>query len=214
MLNILVVDDHSIVGEGTKTILESEAGFSVDFFGSSVDIVDLIREKKYDVYLLDLHMPEISGIELTKKILCLHHEAKVIIFTGHELSSHYNYLVEAGASGFISKASSKQQLIRTIRGVVDNQAVIPLELLYYLRRIENKVSMENGKEIRLNQKEEEILLKVAEGLTNEQIAEAIFMSRRSVERYLTGIFKKLHVSSRGEVIVKGRTLGLIPEVMK
>ncbi|MDQ0256417.1 two-component system competent response regulator ComA [Evansella vedderi] len=213
MITILIVDDHSIVGEGTKTLLASEPDFSTDFLGSSVEIVDLIKEKKYDVYLLDLHMPEISGIELTKKIVCVHKDAKVLIFTGHDISSHFNYLMEVGVSGFISKSSSKQQLIRTVRGAVDNQAVIPLELLHQLRRTENKKCIENGKEINLTRKEEEILIKVAEGLTNEQIGEKIFMTKRSVERYLTGIFKKLKVSSRVEAVEKGRMLGLIPEVL-
>jgi two-component system competent response regulator ComA len=214
MITILVVDDHSIVGEGTKALLASEPDISADFLGSSVEIVDLIKEKKYDVYLLDLHMPEFSGIELTKKILCAHNDAKVLIFTGHDISSHFNYLIEVGASGFISKSSSKQQLIRTVRGVVDNQAVIPLELLYQLRRMENKKCLDNGKEINLTQKEEEILIKVAEGATNEQIAEELFISKRSVERHLTNIFKKLYVTSRAEVVAKGRMLRLIPEVMK
>ncbi|OIJ21695.1 DNA-binding response regulator [Anaerobacillus alkalidiazotrophicus] len=213
MITILVVDDHSLVGEGTKTLLDSEPDFSVDFLGSSVEIVDLIKEKKYNVYLLDLHMPELSGIELTKKILCVHDKAKVLIYTGHDISSHFNYLIEVGASGFLSKTSSKQQLIRTIRGVVDNQAVIPLELLHQLRRTEIKPCLETGKKIKLTQKEEQILVKVAKGLTNEQIAKDLFTSCRTVERHLSGTFKKLNVSSRSEVIEKGRQLGVIPEIL-
>ncbi|MFN7249519.1 MAG: response regulator [Anaerobacillus sp.] len=213
MINILVVDDHSIVGEGTKRLLESETDFRVDFFGSSLETIELIKAKNYDVYLLDLHMPEISGIALTKEILNVHRDAKVLIFTGHDIFCYFNYLIQSGVSGVLSKTSSKQQLIRTIRGVIDNQAVIPLELLQQLRRTENKICFEGGNEIKLTQKEEAILLKVAEGGTNEQIAEELFSSKRSVERHLTNIFKKLHVSSRAEVIAKGRNLGLIPDVL-
>ncbi len=214
MNTILVVDDHSIVGEGTKRLLESEPDFRVDFFGSSTEVINLIKEKKYDVYLLDLDMPEISGLALTKEILNRNIDAKILIYTGHDLSSHFNYLVQEGVSGFVSKSSSSQQLIRTIRGVIDGQAVIPLDLLYELRRTQNNKYIEIGKEINLLEKEEEILRKVAEGLTNEKIAEETFMSRRTVERHLTNIFKKLNVSSRAEVVVKARLLGFIPEVIK
>ena len=214
MITILVVDDHSIVGEGTKTLLESEPDFRVDFFGSSTEAINIIREKKHDVYLLDLDMPELSGIALTKEILTRNLDAKVLIYTGHDLLSHFNYLVQEGVSGFVSKSSSTQQLIRTIRGVIDGQAVIPLELLYELRRTQNNKCTEIGREINLTEKEEEILMKVAEGLSNEKIAEDIFMSRRTVERHLTNIFKKLNVSSRVEVIAKARLLGLIPEVIR
>ncbi|OIJ18047.1 hypothetical protein BKP45_10620 [Anaerobacillus alkalidiazotrophicus] len=213
MINILIVDDHSIVGEGTKTILSSETDFNVEFHGSSLEIMSLLKVKKHDVYLIDFEMPELNGLELTKEILNVHQDAKIIIFTGYEITCYFNHLVEVGVSAFISKSSSKEQLIRTIRDVINHQSVIPTEILHQLRRTESKLCFENGTKISFSLKEEEIVIKISKGLTNEQIAKELFTSSRTVERHLREIFKKLNVSSRVDVVEKGRKLGLIPEVL-
>lgn len=214
MTRILIVDDHAVVGEGTKAILDEEADFFVDVLTNSEDVTKRLAEnEKYDIYILDLHMPGVNGLELTNIILGIQPCAKVMIYTGYDIAAHFNHLIQIGVSGFISKSSSSQQLIRAVRCTIDNQSVIPLELLHQLRRTEYKPVVQNGREIVLTQKEEEILLKVAKGRTNDQIAEELYMSRRSVERYLTGLFKKLNVSSRAETIRKAKEIGLISEIL-
>lgn len=211
MINIVIVDDHSLVGEGTKSILSKEPDFNVEFIGSSVEFIEKISDKLYDVYLIDLHMPEINGLQLTKEIVKANPEAKVVIFTAHDISSHFNYFIDAGVSGFISKHSSSVDLIRSIRCAIEGQAVIPVDLLAQLRKKENTTVDHNGLEIKLTKKEETILVKVVRGLSNEQIADELFISRRTVERYLSGLFKKLSVSSRSELVVTVKELGIVSE---
>lgn len=213
MIEILIVDDHEAVGEGTKNLLASEKDFSVDFMKCSTQVAQHIREKTYDVYIIDLNMPNKNGLELTDEIRKVQQDAKVLIFTAHNLLTHFNYLMDYGVSGFISKSSSKKQLLRAVRCAVEDEAVIPLDLLAQLRRTEYEVVTENGRKIILSQIEENILVRVSDGKSNDEVAEELYMSRRNVEYHLTEIYKKLHVKSRIEAIVLARELDLIPLVI-
>ncbi|NMB18861.1 MAG: response regulator transcription factor [Erysipelothrix sp.] len=213
MINILIVDDHAVVGEGTKNILASEPDFNVNLIVCSEEASQRIREQKYDVYIFDLDMPEINGLDLTKQVLSIDPEAKIIIFSGHEISAHFNQMVNLGVSGFISKTFTKNQLIRAVWCAVDGQAVIPIELLTQLRRITHQVESRSGEIISLSDKEVEILIQASKGLTNEEIGKQVYISKRNVERHLTIIFKKLQVNSRGEAITRGKELGIIPGIL-
>ncbi|MFB1052265.1 response regulator [Paraliobacillus sp. JSM ZJ581] len=213
MINILIVDDHEIVGEGTRNLLLSEPDFQVDYVRCSKEVIGLVEENSYDIYLVDLDMPEKNGLDLTNDILKIDENARVLIFTGHDIAVHFNYLIDAGVSGFISKYSSKRQLMRAIWSATEGLATVPIELLSRLRKGKNEAVLDNGKKISLTQIEEGILLMVSKGLKNEEIAEELYMSKRNVERYLTEVFKKLSVSSRSEAIVKVKQVGLLPRVM-
>ncbi|WP_018933692.1 response regulator transcription factor [Gracilibacillus lacisalsi] len=213
MINILIVDDHQVVGEGTKEMLTSEPQFHVKLALKSDEAVRLAEENRYDIYLLDLNMPDKNGIELTNEILQKDPGASILIFTAHNIATYFNYLVDAGVTGFISKTYSKQQLIRCVWCAIDNLVVIPAELLTQLRKPKNEVLLDSGQTITLDQMEEDILVLVSKGMTNEEIAEKLYMSRRNVERYLTKIFSEMGVKSRAEAILRGKELELIPEVI-
>lgn len=212
MIKIAIVDDHSIVGEGTKTILSKVPDFITVFEGSSIDFYNKITEKQYDVYLIDLHMPDIDGLQLSKKILQHYPDAKIIILTAHDISSHFNQFIDSGVSGFISKECSSDDLITTIRCALKDQVIVPLELLTQLKR-QTHITHEDELDIQLTEKEETILLAVANGSTNADIAEELFTSQRSIERHLSRLFKKANVNSRSELIIKARALNIIPEFM-
>ncbi|WP_245805791.1 response regulator transcription factor [Bacillus alkalicellulosilyticus] len=213
MVHVLIVDDHSVVSEGTKALLEQEPDLQATIIHSSLQVLKLSQQEieSYDLYLLDLNMPNMNGLELTEKIRAIKSNAKIVIYTGYDIASHFNFLIEAGVSGFISKSVSKHQFIRTIRCLLDGEAVIPLELLPQLRRIDITVKSDDLN-ITLTNKEEEILVRVAKGLTNREIATELYMSQRYVERNLSEIFKKVKVNSRAELIHVAKKKGLIPDL--
>ena len=111
MIKVLIVDDHPAVGEGTKAIIEQEEDIQAEVILDSENILEVINKDHYDVYLLDLYMPKLNGIELSKVILQNDPDAKILIYTGFNIAEHYNLLIEAGVSGFISKTETKEQLI-------------------------------------------------------------------------------------------------------
>ncbi|WP_181349759.1 response regulator transcription factor [Thalassobacillus sp. CUG 92003] len=214
MKRVLIVDDHPAVGEGTKTMLEQENDIQVEVIEESSRTEEMVEHYNFNVLLLDLYMPGINGIELAKKLRKNYPDLTILIYTGFDLSTHFNMLVEADISGFVSKTASKEQLVTAIRCALRDEVVIPLHLFKQLRRSEASAnSDEDASEgttlVSLNEKEQAILQEVASGLTNREIAHSLHMSQRSVEYTLTGIFNKLGVRSRTEALFKAQELGLV-----
>ncbi|PWV92109.1 LuxR family two component transcriptional regulator [Paenibacillus cellulosilyticus] len=214
MIRVLLVDDHPSVGEGTKHMIEQDPDIQVTIVFSGIEALERIEQSMFDVMLFDLNMPVISGLELTKRVIASDPDAVVLIYTGYDLATHYNMLLDAGVSGFISKASTREQLITAIRCALRGEAVVPVQLLKQLRRSEVRFQQSDGKvieEVSINEKEQLILREVATGGSNKEIAAKLFMSQRTVEYNLTRIFEKLNVRSRSEAIVEAGRLGLINE---
>lgn len=212
MARILIVDDHLLVCEGTKNVLECEGDFQVDMAISASEVEQMIELRTYDVCLLDWCMPDMSGLELSRRILQKQPNAKIIIFTGYDVVPAFNYLIESGITGFVNKTASSEQLVTAIRCALRDEAVIPVHILRQLRRCGAKENMdENGQLAVLSSLELELLTEVANGLCNKDIANKHHTSQRTIERHLSRIFTKLRVSSRIEAVEKAKQLGLIPE---
>lgn len=212
MIHILIVDDHPAIGEGTRLILDQEKDFKADYIDPVNQSLDIKNFADYQVFILDLYMPEVTGLTLAKKILSSHPEAIIIIFTGFEISTHFNILLESGVHGFISKTASKEQFITSIRCALRGEVVLPLELLKQLKKVEAKPLGGDFSDVSLTEREQKILIEVSEGYTNREIGENLLLSQRSIEYSLTGIFSKLGVKSRTEALRKADKLGLIPKI--
>ncbi|HEY4390482.1 MAG TPA: response regulator transcription factor [Paenibacillus sp.] len=213
MVRILLVDDHPSVGEGTKNMIEQDPDMQVTVLMSAMEALELVEQESFDVMLFDLNMPVISGIELTKRIMKVRPESRILIYTGYEISPNFNILVESGVSGVVSKTATREQLLNAIRCVLRDEAVIPVSLLRQLRRREIRLNQgreeKSMEEVSINEREQEILQEVSNGSSNKDIASKLLMSQRTVEYNLTRIFEKLNVRSRSEAIVEARRLGLI-----
>ena len=213
VIHILIVDDHPAIGEGTRTMIEQEGDMTARVVTDSNQVLDIVKEQNYDLYLIDLYMPNINGIELSKMILQMETDAKILIYTGFDIDSHFNRLMEAGITGFLSKTATQEQLVTAIRCALREEAVIPLQLLKQLRRIEGKPkdgeTLKSEYDIKLSEREQQILDGISRGLTNKLIAEELIMSQRTIEYHLTKIFDKLEVSSRAEAFIKANELGLL-----
>ncbi|WP_342514209.1 response regulator transcription factor [Sporosarcina sp. FSL K6-1522] len=213
MINVLIVDDHPAVGEGTKAMIDQEEDMRADVLSDVEEVIGNLKEEVYAIYLIDLYMPKVNGVELTKMILQVNPDAKILIYTGFDLVSHYNLLIEAGISGFMSKTATQEQLITGIRCALREEVVIPLHLLKQLRRVNAGPSTSEGEQslgdIILSSKEQQILDEVSKGLTNNAIAINLSMSQRTIEYHLTKIFTKLGVGSRTEALLKAREYGLL-----
>lgn len=213
MINILVVDDHPSIGEGTKVIIEQQEDMKADVINESEKVVDWLSERKYDVYVVDLFMPKLNGVELAKAILRGDPDAVILIYTGYDIMTHYNLMMDAGVTGFISKTASSEQLITAIRCALRGEVVVPLQLLRQLRNAEIRTlgieDHPNLADVVLSTRERQILSQVAEGLTNRAIGLNLNMSQRTIESSLTKVFTKLGVSSRIEAYLKAKEYELL-----
>lgn len=206
---ILLVDDHKIVGEGTKRLLEETGDLTVDYVSSGSAALEKMAGSDYDLFIVDLHMPVMNGIELTQSIKSEQSNARILIYTGYDTTAYFNKLVQLGAVGFISKNFSNDQLIYAVMCALNDLAVIPQEWLNTLKRDGQKVMVGRGERVSLTEVEHDVLHYVEKGYSNDEIASEFHVSKRTVERYLTKIFQKLHVTSRADAIAEGKRLGIL-----
>jgi len=211
MTRILIVDDHLSIIEGTKMLLEQEKDFQITIESSSLNALNEIKLNHYDVLLFDLYMPHLNGLELTKKALQYNPDLTILIYTGFDIKPHFNLLVEAGVSGFLSKTSSREELVSGIRAALRKQVILPLSLVRELRRPGIITSGSSHDKVVLTQLEEEILGHLSKGKSTREIATTLAMSQRSLEYSLTNLYQKFGVRTRVDTIAKAKELGLIPE---
>ncbi|MEH7305113.1 response regulator transcription factor [Neobacillus drentensis] len=210
-MEILLVDDHRSVVEGTKMLIESEPDMNVTIETDVYLVTDLVRLKSFDVILFDLYMPNINGADLARKVLADVPDAIILIYSGFDIAPHFNLLMESGVSGFVAKTSTREQLVQAIRSASRKEAIIPMQLLKQLRRQEIVVQGEKANEkTTIGKKEETLLRELAKGHSNKEISKTMLISQRSLEYSLTEMFQKLNVNSRVEAIKKAKTLGILP----
>ncbi|MET1030770.1 response regulator [Domibacillus tundrae] len=213
MIEILLVDDHPTVMEGTKMLLEQEEDIKVSLAYSGNQALEMAGTQQFDIMLFDLHMPDINGIDLTKQVLTLKPNAVILIYSGFEFKNHFNLLIESGVSGFVQKTVNKEQLVRTVRCALKGEVILPLSLVKQLRRTTLHVP-DVKKEIdvqAISNKEYKILREISKGRSNKEIADSLLMSQRSLEYSLTNIFQKLNVKSRIEAAMKAKETGLLSD---
>ncbi|HEU4962247.1 MAG TPA: response regulator transcription factor [Bacilli bacterium] len=209
-MNILIVDDHRSVLEGTKMLIESEPDMNVTIETDVYKVPDLVRIKKFDVMLFDLYMPNMNGADLTRKVLKYVPDAIIVLYSGFEIAPHFNLLMDSGVSGFIAKTSTREQLIYAVRCAARKEAVIPMQLLKQLRRQEIVVSGDKEQKTVITQEEDKLLRELAKGKSNKEISTTLLISQRSLEYSLTDLFQKLGVASRVEAIKKAKSIGILP----
>lgn len=210
-MEILLVDDHRSVVEGTKMLIESEPDMNVTIETDVYLVPDLVRLKSFDVILFDLYMPNINGADLARKVLEDVPDAIILIYSGFDIAPHFNLLMESGVSGFIAKTSTREQLVQAIRSAARKEAIIPMQLLKQLRRQEIVVQGDHSSEkTTIGKKEEKLLRELAKGQSNKEISKTLLISQRSLEYSLTELFQKLNVNSRVEAIKKAKNLGILP----
>jgi len=210
-MEILLVDDHRSVVEGTKLLIESEPDINVTIETDVYGVPDLVRLKKFDVMLFDLYMPNINGADLARKVIEYVPDAVILIYSGFDIAPHFNLLMESGVSGFIAKTSTREQLIQAIRCAARKEAIVPMQLLKQLRRQEIVLLGEKESEnATISIEEDKLLRELAKGKSNKEIAKTLMISQRKLEYNITAIFEKLRVSSRVDAIRKAKNLGILP----
>ena len=210
-IKILLAEDHVVVRQGTRQLLEREQDLEVvGEAGDGEEAVRLASQLKPDVVIMDVAMPKLNGIEATKQIKALLPSAAVLILSGYDYDEYIFGLLEAGAAGYLLKDVSGDELIGAIRAVYAGEPVLhPVVARKLMNRVKSQVSItaEAGHQELLTQRELEVLKLAAKGMSNKDIAEALNISVRTVQAHLRDIFNRLGVGSRSEAIVYGLKRG-------
>ena len=210
---ILVVDDHAMLREGMRTLLEQEKDF--ELVGEAADgeeAVRLAQEIKPDVIIMDIVMPRLNGLEATKKIKQMLPATAILILSAYSDINYIIGLLEAGACGYLLKSSPGKDVVKAIRAVRAGESVLDPEVTRKL--VQRVSSLSKGQDERdtggqLTTRELEILKWASRGLSNKEMSEKLFISLRTVKAHMTNIFNKLGCSSRTDAIIKGLKQGYI-----
>ncbi|WP_427110477.1 response regulator [Lysinibacillus xylanilyticus] len=199
MIDILIVDDHPVVLDGTKTLLQDLPNVQIDTEQDSAAVLSRIDAQAFQLFLIDINMKPINGIQLSEMIKKKQPEALILLYTGYELSDYYELLIEKKVDGLLSKLATKQQVIQTIEAALRGEILLAVDFLDFVQQRTNLQNVQQ--EILISDKEQEILQLVAQGCTNKAIASAIGVTQRTVENYLSKLFVKLNVESRAEAVI-------------
>jgi DNA-binding NarL/FixJ family response regulator len=209
-IRILLADDHIMVREGTRRILERETDLKVVAeAGDGRETVALVERERPDVAIVDISMPVMNGIEATKGIKRVAPETAVLVLTAYDDDQYVFAILEAGAAGFLLKNARGSELIDAVRRVNSGESVLhPAIAKKVLRRVvPTEVGTEAPATEGLTERELDVLRLAGQGLSNRQIAEELVLSPRTVQAHMANIFGKLHVGSRTEAVMVGLRRG-------
>lgn len=218
-VKILVVDDHTIVREGTAKMLELFGDFDVVGQASGArEALDKVRSLTPDVVLMDIKMPGINGIEATRLIKQEHPEVEVVILSMYDEDEYVVEAVKAGATGYLLKDASQEDLARAIRVVHGGGSLVQpalarrvLKEFAHLARESTPASAPSRQSLlrELSEREIEVLRCVADGKSNKEAAEALIISEKTVKAHLRSIFRKLEVGDRAQAVAQAMRKGLV-----
>lgn len=209
-IRVVIVDDHSLFRQGLDAVLASAEDVAV--VGQAADgrvAVDVVADTEPDVVLMDLQLPELSGLEATREILAARPDTAVLVLTMFEDDATVHAAIAAGAVGYLLKGADGEDILAAVRSAAAGQAVFGAALAQRLRTFFADGPTSSAASFpQLTDRERLILDKLAGGLTNIEIGQALFLSPKTVANNVSMILAKLNLSERGQAIVLARDAGL------
>ena len=205
-MKVLLADDHSMVRQGIRTYLESK---SVEIIGEAVNgllAVKMADELKPDVVIMDIHMPELTGIEATRRILFNDPDIRILVLTAYDTPAYVHALLEAGADGFILKTAEFEVLYQALQEVAVGRKAFDDDVMAKASQLDDNYSISIEA---LTKREIEVLTHVGYGRTNKEICKTLFISDRTVQGHLKNIYAKLGVTTRTEAVAVALQHGII-----
>ena len=200
-LKIVIVEDHEVVRLGLKSLLSRNSEFEVVAeAGNATEAMDRVTRDRPDIVVMDIRMPGKSGIEATREIKEKFPETKVLVLTSFAQDDMLFDAIEAGASGYVLKQIGSGDLVRALEAIARGESLVdPVLMQKVLQRVrESTRKAEDESFAELGEQELKILALVAKGKTNKEIAEAVFLSEKTVRNYVRPILSKLHLSTCSE----------------
>jgi DNA-binding NarL/FixJ family response regulator len=214
-IRVLIADDHALFREGVRAILKSVPDIEiVGEAGTGQEALTLTSELKPNVILMDIQMPDLNGVEATRRILEAQPEAGIIIVTMLEDDDSLFSAMRAGARGYVLKGADKAEMLESIRAVAKGEALFGPAIatrllnLFHNRPAQPKSGTPEVAFPDLTDREREILACIARGDTNSEIANQLTISLKTVRNHVSSIFNKLQVTNRAQAAIRARDAGL------
>lgn len=209
---LLLVDDHAVVRSGLRMLLENEREIEiVGEAGNAAEAIEAATKLKPNLILMDIGLPDLSGIDATREIKKRLPEVSIVALTIHEDEEYFFKMLEAGASGYVPKRAAPEELLTAIRAAAKGEVYLYPSLAKLLVRdfLSGGRPSEDQVSSGLTQREQEILTHLAEGENNEEIATSLVISPKTVARHRENIMRKLNLHSRSELVRYAIRKGII-----
>ena len=212
MIRILIADDHAIVRAGLRSLIQSESA-TMELVGEAAggyETIELVEKVQPNVLVLDLSMPDLDGISVTKKIAPQFPDLKILILTLHEDEALLRAALKAGASGYILKRAAEIELVSAIHSILRGDLYVDPSMVRKLLSDETPPAVPQSRSTEtLTPRETEVLKLIVQGYTNRQIGEELNISVRTAESHRSNLSDKLGLHSRVELVRYAREHGLI-----
>jgi two-component system NarL family response regulator len=201
-ISIVIVDDHPVVRQGLRAMLSSEPGFTVMGMAASArEALELLAHKQPDVVLMDLRMPEMEGIEAIVQLRRIRPDTRILVLTNYGSDEYIVRATQAGAMGYLLKNTPQEEIVKAVRMVHRSERYVPKDIA---QRLFEAIGREE-----LSPRELEVLTLVAEGCTNKDVAQRLFISDKTVRNHVTSCLLKLQAKDRTEAVTRAIQRGLI-----
>lgn len=200
-LNILLVDDHAVVRDGLRMLIDAQTDMTV--IGEACDgehVLRLAKELQPDLVIMDISMPGVNGVQATERLQAAYPHIKIIVLSSYSDEAHIRQALASGAASYVLKRTIAEELIRAIRTVATGGVYIDPAIAGMVANGYAKALPENKGAESLTKREHEVLLDVAYGYTNKEIADRLFMSVKTVEGHKARIREKLNLATRAEIV--------------
>jgi DNA-binding NarL/FixJ family response regulator len=212
VIRVLIADDQQLVRAGLRTILEAEE--DIEVCGEVTDgllAVSAVEQQQPDVVLMDVRMPNLDGLEATRRIAARAHSPRIVILTTFDLDEYVFAALRGGASGFLLKDTTADELVRAVRLAVAGDALLaPSVTRRLIERFANRAAVPSTQGLEtLTVRERDVLLLVARGLSNTEVAERLFLGEATVKTHMAHLLDKLDLRDRVQAVVLAYELGLV-----
>ncbi|MFC4559071.1 response regulator [Virgibacillus kekensis] len=211
MIKVMLVDDHAVLRDGLKNIIDLEK--DIEVVGEAVSGEGALvkaRETNPDIILMDINLPGESGIEVTRSIKSEYPHMKICVLTMYSHDEYFMAAIREGADGYLLKDSPSEQVIEAVRTIAGGESVIHPSMTKKLLTFHQQNNELEEASNELSEREKEVLMCLLEGLSNKEIAGKLFISDKTVKIHVSKIFKKFNVKSRSQVIIHAVQNQLVP----
>lgn len=211
-IRLLLVDDHAILRAGVRMLLQQQPDITVVAdVGSGAEALTIVEELRPDVVILDISLPDKSGVNVARELVRRHPDGKVLVLTMHEEVNYLQQLFEAGAWGYLLKSAADAELVTAIRTVYEGKKYVDPSLAGELasQLWSPPGRPEPNAEVLLSQREREVLAYIAQGYTNKETAARLHVSVKTVESYRMRLMRKLGLKTRADLVRYAARIGLL-----
>ncbi|SQD96110.1 Transcriptional regulatory protein LiaR [Parafrankia sp. Ea1.12] len=211
-VSVLLVDDEELVRVGLRVILES--GGEIDVVGEASDgsqVVPLIREKSPDVVIMDIRMPRVDGLAAIREILAdVAEPPKILVLTTFELDDYVYEALRSGANGFLLKRARPAEIVQAVRTIVSSESLLfPEAIRYMAGRRPNREAHETMRRAVLTDREADVLRLISEGLSNNEIANRLYLGAQTVKTHVSSVLAKLGARDRTQAVIIAYESGFV-----